>query len=152
MGGGFKAQRRCNAMTLHGLKEMSRVRLEDLRSADSGICKCYLGPFTENNIRKLKMVQRKTLRKVFSDYRIASSLTPVLQPLRRPTLQGHSQRSSRCTTSSIALWTSQQATWHQPYKWKAITWCFWYHALEHSSTIEPSSQTSSKIWNGFPSQ
>ena len=37
--------------------------------------------FTDDNIRKLEMVQRRAARMVFSDYRSTSSVTPMLQQL-----------------------------------------------------------------------
>ena len=46
-------------------------------------------PFTDNNIRKLEMVQRRAARMVFSDYRSTSRITTVLQQLQWPTLQEH---------------------------------------------------------------
>ena len=44
-------------------------------------------PFTEDNILKLEMVQRRAARMVFSDYRSTSSVTPMLKQLQWPTLQ-----------------------------------------------------------------
>ena len=44
-------------------------------------------PFTEANIWKLEMVQRRAARMVFSDYRRTSSVTPMLHHLQWPTLQ-----------------------------------------------------------------
>ena len=46
-------------------------------------------PFTDDNVRKLEMVQRRAARMVFSDYRSTSSITPMLQQLQLPTLQEH---------------------------------------------------------------
>ena len=45
--------------------------------------------FTEANIRKLEMVQRRSARMVFSDYRRTSSVSSMLQQLQWLTLQEH---------------------------------------------------------------
>ena len=44
-------------------------------------------PYTEANIRKLEMVQRKSARMIFSDYRRTSSVSPMIQQLQWPTLR-----------------------------------------------------------------
>ena len=44
-------------------------------------------PFTEANIRKLEMVQRRSARMVCSDYQRTSSVSSMLQQLQWPTLQ-----------------------------------------------------------------
>ena len=44
-------------------------------------------PFTESNIRKLEMVQRRSARMFFSDYRRTSSVSSMLQQLQWPTIQ-----------------------------------------------------------------
>ena len=44
-------------------------------------------PFTDANIRKLEMVQRRSARMVCSDYRRTSSVSSMLQQLQWPTLQ-----------------------------------------------------------------
>ena len=44
-------------------------------------------PFTEENIRKLEMVQRRAARMVYADYRLTSSITIMLQQLQWSTLQ-----------------------------------------------------------------
>ena len=44
-------------------------------------------PFTEANIRKLEMVQRRSARTVCSDYRRTTSVSSMLQQLQWPTLQ-----------------------------------------------------------------
>ena len=44
-------------------------------------------PFTEANIRKFEMVQRRSARMVCSDYRRTSSVSSMLQQLQCPTLQ-----------------------------------------------------------------
>ena len=44
-------------------------------------------PFTDSNVRKLEMVQRRSARVVFSVYRRTSSVTPMLKQLQWPTLK-----------------------------------------------------------------
>ncbi len=44
-------------------------------------------PFTDANIRKLEMVQRRSARMVYSDYRRTTSVTPMLHQLQWSTLQ-----------------------------------------------------------------
>ena len=44
--------------------------------------------FSNDNIRKLEIVQHRAPRMVFSDYRSTSSITPMLQQLQWPSLQG----------------------------------------------------------------
>ena len=44
-------------------------------------------PFTEENIRKLEMVQRRAVCMVYADYRLTSSVTNMLQQLQWSTLQ-----------------------------------------------------------------
>ena len=44
-------------------------------------------PYTETNIKKLEMVQRKAARFIFNDWRYTSSPTTMLQDLSLPTLQ-----------------------------------------------------------------
>ena len=44
-------------------------------------------PFTESNIRKLEMVQRRSARFVFGDYRTTSSVTNMLNQLQWTSLQ-----------------------------------------------------------------
>ena len=44
-------------------------------------------PFTQDNIRKLEMVQRRYARFIFNDHRRSSSVTTMLHQLQWPTLQ-----------------------------------------------------------------
>ena len=52
--------------------------------------------FTEENIQRLEMVQRRAARMVFSDYRLTSSISPMLQQLQWPTLQEQRAQAKIC--------------------------------------------------------
>ena len=53
------------------------------------------GTFHEQNIRKLEMVQHRAAHMVFSDYRLRSSISPILQKLQWPTLQERRAQAKR---------------------------------------------------------
>ena len=70
-------------------------------------------PFTEDNIRKLEMVQRREVCMVYADYRLTSSVTSMLQQLQWSTLQ---EWLSWYTRLSTTLRMYQQANWYQLYQ------------------------------------
>ena len=91
---GFRKRRSCETQLILTVQDLAKTVDKKGRLCYKTLVRPILeyasviwDSFTEDNIRRLELVQHRAARMVFSDNRLTSSVTPMLQQLQWPTHQ-----------------------------------------------------------------